>query len=1662
MPLTPIGNDHTASQTLAARFIGSALAAPEETAVVDASHATVSYGTLLMAAAELALALREHAPGPNPLIGVAATRDVSCIVGMLAIMMRGGCFVPIDPTLPATRLDRLVSQASLTVIVADARASASFSGRVPVIAACPAPGRAVRADTIASRLSWDVGGQIDPGALAYALFTSGSTGEPRLVGIEHRSVCALLDGFDSVAQPRSRVVSTTVCPFSFDASIWEVFSALTSGGTVHVLPAKIASDPTSLAAELADRGITSAYLPPVGLDFLIDELREVRPAIRLERVMVGAEPIRQGTLQELKDMLPDLTIVNAYGPTEATVCSTFHVFTRATEPNRRTPIGTPVPGWRVMVVGEGLVELPVGAVGEIIVGGAGLARGYIGAPDLTAERFVTGPDGRRWYRTGDLGRWLPNGDLEYVGRRDDQVKIRGFRVELGEVEAALSACPGVRAAVAMALPGPAGLRLIGFAEGDGDGTALRRRLAETVPDYMVPARVIVMPAFPLTANAKVDRRALAAAAARPAANPAPAADPAATPAHRQLSRLWCDILGIDHVGLHDNFFDLGGDSAAAIALVRNIVAAFGADARPTELLRCRTVAEMADRLDTTGAASADSARRTAAKPAAVGRRSLLSAGQEGLWSFQRLNPLSQALVVPVALRVSGAGTVESLRTALVTVLENHQAFALEFGTNDDGPWQQVSSGGWNIDVREELLQESDLDSYLTRTYHHMARDISRLEGRSWRAEISTISSRDQLILLVCHHVIIDGYSIPILVRDISAAIAGHYEPVHHVGPVEFAAEQRDTLNGSRSSRDIAYWSDALGTAPALEMPLDHGRRAAAARRGRTYMQVLPDGVWQRVEELAKRHHVTPFTTVLAAASWLARTYSGQDEFVISTPVAVDRLAPAYAESVGYFVNMLPLRLRPDPGRGFDEVIAVTARQLDEAVDHGSLPFEQIISAYGPARMEAAQGFTRLVVAQHVSLGQPGRTGSVRISEQFVETETAKYELAIFVEQLPDGLRLRWEYDVDLMSADTVARWGETLERLIDEVAEHEAKPIGSICLLGGRDREIIRAANDTETPYPAGSSLTELFDEQVRKHPEAIALDCGHEAMTYAELSARVRRLSAALAERTVHPEEPIIVSTGRTPDFVIALLAVVQAGGSYVPVDARIPAERLRVICRQVDARLAIATQAGAAALPPDIEVIDPARSPSAEPRTPGNPRQATSRAYVMFTSGSTGIPKGVEITDRSIARLVRMQNFAEFGPDDACILASNLAFDAATLEIWAPLLNGGRVFIPDEGTVYDPQELAAAIERQGITAGFFNVSVFRSMIEANPNALRAMHTILVGGEAVPAALVRQAADVLDFRVLVNGYGPTENTTFSCCHRLSAPPEPGRPFPIGRPIANSTVMVVGEGLVELPVGAVGEIIVGGAGLARGYIGAPDLTAERFVTGPDGRRWYRTGDLGRWLPNGDLEYVGRRDDQVKIRGFRVELGEVEAALSACPGVRAAVAMALPGPAGLRLIGFAEGDGDGTALRRRLAETVPDYMVPARVIVMPAFPLTANAKVDRRALAAAAARPAANPAPAADPAATPAHRQLSRLWCDILGIDHVGLHDNFFDLGGDSKSLVLLTERARRAFKNDIRVVDVMAHPTVAELARFLGADKPDTGIAARAADRARARRERSR
>ncbi|MEU3479152.1 amino acid adenylation domain-containing protein [Streptomyces sp. NPDC033754] len=1626
------------------RFVTAALARPGHTAVV-APDASLTYRQLLAAAVDTALRLRESGASADAPVGLIAHRGAGFVAGALAAMIAGTGFVPLDPAHPPKRLAELMRRAGVTVLVAP-------EGGAGTVAATDGPAvRVVVPDLAVAEVPAGLDGLAagwTADALAYQMFTSGSSGEPKLVAIEQRSVCALLDGFDAVAPAPAPLVSSSVCSFSFDVAVWEVFGAITAGGTLHILDAGAAADPARLAALLTERGVTSAYLPPFGLELFADELgRTAGSALR--RVLVGVEPITQGTLRRLVERLPGLTVVNGYGPTEATVCSTLYVFTGAADPERRVPIGTAVPGWDVVIADDSLAALPDGELGEIIVGGAGLARGYVGSPELTAERFVTGPDGRRWYRTGDLGRRLPSGDVEFVGRRDDQVKIRGFRIELGEVELALRGCAGVRNAIVVTVPVGDGRRLSAFVEGDAHADAVRAELARTLPEYMVPARVTVLGSLPVTPNGKPDRPALLALERRrPVAVPAV---PAADALEERLAAVWCELLGLDEVGRHDDLFALGGDSRTALLIASRILKSHGGQTRPTALLGCRTIAESAALLR-----SAAAAPGTRPDPAVSGdpapaprptpRPTPLSFGQEGLWFRQAAAPEDTSFVLPVAFEVTGETSADRLAGTVAEVLTRYQAFALRVSAVDGVPCQIVAPGPARVDADTVPVPAASVGAELRRRHERAARTIAGLPERLWQAQVLAVEGGTHAVLLSVHHLLIDGTSVPLIARDLAAALGGEESPSRG-GPLELAATQRAEAAAGDWAVERAHWRRTLEAVPdALELPLDRGRQAHREGTGLLLEHTLSGEAAASVTSLATRFRTSPFAVVMAALGVLAGRYSGQDAFAVTTPAAVDRAYAGEEDTVGYLVNLLPVVFELGGGASFAAVLRDTDRRLAQALAHGALPFEELVAGMGPDRAANAQRLTRLVVVQEVPSGLPRKAGDHLIDSLPVAPGTAKYELTVHVAPTAAGHRLAWEFATDLFEEETIRSWQESVERILVQAGRAPDAAVGCIDLLTDRDRAVIEAASGAPADHPEHASVTDLFDEMAAARPDAVAVEHGSTRLDYATLHAWETSIARRLLAAGAGPEEPVFVLTHRGPEFAAAVLGVLRAGCSYVPVDVLSPPERIRAIMEAAGGRYAVASEDLRPLLPADARVLLPgAPSDAVDQAGPFPVRTPDSRAYLMFTSGSTGTPKGVEVVDRGVVRLARGRSFARFGADDAFVLASNLAFDAATLEIWGALLNGGRLVIPDETAVRDPRELAALVHRSGVTAGFFNVSVFRLMIEADAPALAGMHTILVGGEAVPSELLVRASRSLDWRTFVNGYGPTENTTFSCCHRLTEPPEAGSGVPVGRPLSGSTALVVDENLAPVPVGCAGEIIVGGDGLARGYLGLPELTSERFVVGPDGRRWYRTGDLGRLLRSGLIEFVGRRDDQVKIRGFRIELSEVESALSACAGVDQALALAPEVDGARRLIGFVTGTADAARVRRELAERVPSYLVPARIITVTDFPLTANGKADRRALAALVRE-----RPEAEPLVRPrgaAQSRVAALWCEVLHVTEVGVHDNFFDLGGDSRMVPLLVERLRQEFSRELRVVDLMSRPTVAQLSRFLTADARDSGSA---------------
>ena len=906
---------------------------------------------------------------------------------------------------------------------------------------------------------------------------------------------------------------------------------------------------------------------------------------------------------------------------------------------------------------------------------------------------------------------------------------------------------------------------------------------------------------------------------------------------------------------------------------------------------------------------------------------------------------------------------------------------------------------------------------------------------------------EHVVLVVAHHAVIDGTSAARLVADVAKVIEG-LEISGSPGTGAFAYRQRQHLTGQAAEQARSHWRSVLEIEEALELPLARNRPTWRTGRGAILEHRLGRNAATALRSLTSSLRVSPFTALTAATVAVAQRFSDQRDVVVSIPMATDRSDPLVGDAVGYYANLVPVRVTTGAGTSLPSLVAATATALDAARPHSWYPFEEMLGLAPGSRALATRRLTRLVVVQDVGLDVPRAAGELVLTEEPVRTGTAKYELALFVRELPDGRhRLRWEYDTDVFDEPIVARLAAALDRVL--VAGTGDCPVGVLDLLTAEDRMMIDAANDTSTTYPDGSGILALFDQEVQRNPDAAAMAWSGGTISYERLDATARALAGRLAESGVGAESPVLVLCERSPAFVTAVLAVIRAGGSYLPLDGRHPAARVADVARRAGATNCVHTY-GLRALVPDWldrnevtasgEVIERRSDPVSaviNPATgPGH------RACVMFTSGSTGISKGVEIEDRAVIRLVRGQRLFPISAEDRLVLASGLAFDAVTLEVWGALLNGACLVVPDDDLVRDPAELARLIEREEVTLDFFNVWVFQQMLASAPARLRSLHTILIGGEQVPATLVAEAAELLRPDVLMNGYGPTENTTFSCTYRLPSAAALGRTFPLGSAISNSTARLVDEALADVGVGMVGELIVGGAGLARGYLGNPDLTRRQFVT-LAGQRWYRTGDMGRWQPDGTIEFVGRRDRLVKIRGFRVELGEVEAAMVAHPEIAASVAAPEPSAHGERLIGYVVpvvGQWlDTASVRAWLADRLPDHLVPNHLVALESIPLTANGKIDRAALAAIArARPDTT---AYQPPPPGTASVLAGLWAQVLDLDRVGLHDNFFDLGGDSRSVTELVAQIRRECDCELRVVDFLDAPTVDGLSRRLDANR---------------------
>jgi amino acid adenylation domain-containing protein len=1600
---------------------------------------SVTYGELARRAHGLAWRLRSLGVGPDVKVAVFAERRPETVMGLLAVLEAGGTYVPLEPVFPPERVVRLAADAGARVLLTER----TLAARLP----------SVPAEIVLLDESWEERAEapplrVQPDNLAYIIYTSGSTGLPKGVQITHGALRAFVERHEERFGIGPGDAVPHVSGQGFDASIMDLWVPLANGASVHLpVEDEVRSAPALLWDWLIASGITHLFVTTA----LYEALLGLGPALlrpsRLRHLLTGGERLHKRPPADLP-----FELWTNYGPTETTVLATSGIVAPEDPVGRLPSMGRPIAGTRIVLLDRLLRPVPAGAPGELCLAGPGLSRGYLGRPDQTAEKFVPDPfglPGRRLYRSGDLARWRPDGKVEFLRRIDEQVKVRGFRIEPAEIERTLELHPGVHDAAVLPVEDPiVGRRLVAFVvsgETDPPVTELRAHLAATLPPYMVPSAFVTLEALPLTLNGKVDRRALLAQAVHAEAEGETAAP--RDPIEEELAELWAAELGRERVGIHDDFFALGGHSLLGARLVARIRETFGADLSLRRLFETPTVAGLAEELR-------GSARAEAIHPVSRDWALPPSISQESLWFLDRLQPGTAIYNVPLELRWRGSLSVPALAAALAGIEARHEALRTSFPEVDGWPMQRIKKVHSRplpfVDLSELPggLREMEAERIGSAEAH---RPFDLQNGPLARITLVRLEETEHRVLWVAHHIICDGASLGLWFGELAALYQAALEerpatlPALPIQPADVAVHERAVLASGALESQLAYWQQALAGAPALELPTDHPRPAVPTPRGLIRSRELP-GLVPGVSALARRERATPFMALLASFTAFLSRISDQEDLVLGTPVA-RRGRPELEPLIGFLVDTVAVRISCAGEPAFQDLLGRARRASLDAFRSSDPPFEAVVERLHPERDLGRNPIFPVLFSMTPPVPARIELPGAVFEPRGMATDTAKFDLSLYLREENEALIADLEAALDLFEPATPDRLLGSWAVLLEAALADPGRPIADLPLLGPAERTQLLV--EWNGPIPAvHERLEDLVHAQAERTPDAVAIIDGTTEITYRELVERSSQLAAHLRGLGVGPETVVAVSLPRTANLIVALLGVLESGAAYLPIDPAYPEERRRFMLEDGGAFLVL--REGVPPLPGGCECVWE-RGPGGEGPGGAGSRFSGSRglrdlAYIIYTSGSTGRPKGVAVEHETAVRLVRWA--AELYGEDlrGTLLCTSINFDPSVMEIFAPLSIGGTVIVAE-----DALALPSLPARGRVTFIDTVPSALTALLEAGPLP-PSVRVVGLAGEPLRRSLAdRFHADGADgadaARQLWNLYGPTEDTVYSTAALVGAA-EPGEPL-IGRPIAGTRTYVADRRRLELlPVGIPGELFLGGGGIVRGYWRRPDLTAERFVPDPfgdmPGGRLYRTGDRVRWRPDGQIEFLGRFDHQVKVRGFRIELGEIEAQLLAHPDVKTAAALAVPGPGGaLQLVAFAA-PRPGAALtaaglREHLAAQLPASHIPSFFTVLETLPLTPTGKIDRRALICKVqgegfgVRPEESLAESAAPR-DPVEELLAGIWAELLGVEKVGIHDDFFALGGHSLMATRIASRVRSLLAVELPIRALFEAPTVAGLA----------------------------
>ncbi|NLR78193.1 non-ribosomal peptide synthetase [Chitinophaga eiseniae] len=1645
---------YPADKTITTLFNEQVALTPDAVALVFC-EAQLTYRQLQEQSDKLAWYLRSKGVKEETMVPICMERSVQLIVGILAILKAGGAYVPIDPAYPSDRIRYMLEDTRSALILTNSAQLSMLRKEVPdmemlcvdemmeLLAATPIPALVTSAN---------------PGSLAYIIYTSGSTGQPKGAMVTHRNVTSLARGGNFLEFTAADVLLSTGSP-SFDATTIEYWGMLLNGGQLVLCPEKQLLDNRLLKQEICQRGVTKMWFTASWFNQLVDD--DIALFEGLNALMVGGEKLSEEHIQRFLAAYPATAVINGYGPTENTTFSlTWNI--KALAPGKSIPIGRPLGNRTAYILSAEGQLLPAGVPGELYVGGDGVSRGYLNQPALTAQKFVLDPfsdiPDARLYRTGDLARWLPDGTVAYLGRIDDQVKIHGHRIEPGEIESVLLQHPGIKQAVVLMQVKTTGDKyLVAYTvpQGDVDKAALTDYLKSRLPAYMIPAQLVSLERIPLTSNGKADRKALRALeedGLETALYVAPANE-----TEQQLLSIWERFLQRKEISTNANFFELGGHSLLASRVVTAIRSALQIELSVTRFFQYPTIATMAAYLVGKDKENGLPAITAGKRPSRIP----LAFSQERLWFIDQMNG-TVAYHVPLAIRLKGTLDAAGLSHALHTIVNRHEALRTVIRQEHGVPYQELlAPDEWELRLihGEKYSTPEQLQAHLIELVNapfDLAKDYML------RAYLIRLSAEEHILLITLHHISSDGWSVTLLVNDMAELYNAYIEKrpaildTLNLQFADYAVWQRSIADSERLRKQLSYWEQQLQGVEVLQLPADFSRPAIQSTSGAVQRFTLDHTLLQQLQQFSLQQDVTLFMTLLAAFKVLLYRYSGQEDICVGTSIA-GRTQEEVAGVIGFFVNTLALRSDLSQHPSFLTLLQQVKQTTLAAYDHQEVPFEKVVEAVNTERdLSRTPLFQVLFELQNTPAVDQLELGALTVTREEVKYNTAQFDLVVSMEEGPEGLTGYVEYVTDVFTEATITQLMTHFAQLLTTVITQPDIRINTLPLLTDAERyQQLVTFNNTTVDFPHNSTFIDQLGLQAQRTPAAPALVMGDQVLTYASLDERSNQLAHYLQEAGIGDTSLVPVCLDRSPDMVIAILAIMKAGGAYLPVDPGYPEERMAYMLNDSKAQLVI----GSSASKQKLEHAGPVRIISLDEEQAvisGYPVTALTAlpvpsqlAYVIYTSGSTGLPKGAMIEHAGMLNhLYAKVNDLKMDATSVVAFTAAFTFDISVWQMFAALLCGGHTVIYPTDTILQPTALMQAVEADKITI-LEVVPSYLSAILATVKgiSLPKLQYLLVTGETVPRQLLAEWFQHKDYRTIpvVNAYGPTEASDDITHHFMYETPEHSN-VPLGKPIQNLHIHILDASQQLCPIGVAGEIRVSGIGVGRGYLNRPELTAEKFVKDPfsenDTVRMYRTGDLGKWLPDGIIVHLGRIDNQVKIRGYRIEPGEIERVIEKSGMIKQVVVITKADQhQQLQLVAYVVGaeNFDKDELLGYLKTKLPEYMVPAQWVVLAEMPLSANGKIDRKALPESTIATVS-----ADLYVAPTNKleeKLAGICARLLEIERVSIYDNLFEIGMHSLLIMRLAATVHEEFGMQVSVRTFFQLTTIAALAKYIDINK---------------------